>query len=48
MLDRVGRKMRISVVVLALVANTRMVEIVVGHIVGKMEIDCIGWDTWGN
>ena len=46
--DRDGKKMQISVVVLAQAANSRIVEIVVGHIVGKMEIDCIGWDTWDN
>ena len=40
--------MRISVVALEQVANIQLVEMVVGHIVGTMEIDRIGLDTWDN
>jgi len=41
-LGKDGRKMQISVVAPAGVANNRTVDIVDGHTVGKKEIDCTG------
>ena len=40
--------MRISVVALEQVVNIQLVEMVVVHIVGTKEIDCIGLGTWDN
>ena len=40
-----GRKRQTFVVVLTEVANNLIVDIVVGHTLGKEEIDCKGWGT---
>ena len=41
-LDKDGKKMQTFVFVLTEVANNLLVDIIVGHIVGKEEIDCTG------